>query len=147
LGAAADYQVSEDESSILVTQAKHRYRLPISNSAADGWPNGTPPRRLREVVTERFLLNAGGSFFMVPRPTAGGARRMKPICTHEKRISDSCSWRGLLVLGGTRPDAKPDGHCFRVGDSSAGVWLGDIDDLWKMGRETRRSRVGRRRFR
>jgi hypothetical protein len=134
-GAAADYQVTMDEASIIVTQAKHRYRLPVSGRAGDGLDaGGAPIRHLREVVTERFLLNAGGSFYMVPRPTAGGAERIQPVCTHDKRIGDFCSWRGLMVLAGTRPDAKPDGHAFVPGNGSAGVWLGDIDDLWKMGK-------------
>ena len=41
---------------------------------------------------------------------------------------------GLLVLAGCRTDAKPDGHYFAAPDASAGLWFGDIDDLWKMGK-------------
>ena len=59
---------------------------------------------------------------------------MKPICTHNKRIVDFCSWRGLLVLAGTRVNAKPDGHYFGTGDGRAGLWFGDVDDLWKLGK-------------
>jgi hypothetical protein len=133
-GAAADYQVSADAASIIVTQKRHRFRLPVSNASADALAGGGRARHLREVVTERFLLNAGGSMFMVPRPTAGGAMRMKPICTHDKRIADFCSWRGMLVLAGARADSKSDGHTFTPGNGAAGVWLGDIDDLWRMGK-------------
>jgi hypothetical protein len=75
-------------------------------------------RSLREVVTERFLLNAGGSFFMVPDPSAGGAMRMKPVSSHRKYFCDFCSWRGITVLA---DETKP-------------VWFGDIDDLWQMGK-------------
>ncbi len=48
-------------------------------------------------------------------------------------ITDFCSWRGLLALAGTRGDAKPDGHFFAANEA-AGVWFGDIDDLWKLGK-------------
>ncbi len=70
---------------------------------------------------------------MVPRPTAGGASRMKPICTHAKRIDDFCSWRGLMVMSGARTSATPDGHYFAL-HNGPGLWFGDIDDLWKAGK-------------
>ncbi len=70
---------------------------------------------------------------MLPRPTAGGARRLKPVCTHGKAIFDFCSWRGMLALSGCRSNVNPDAH--DVGAAGGqGVWLGDIDDLWKMGK-------------
>jgi hypothetical protein len=56
------------------------------------------------------------------------------VCTHGKRITDFCSWRGLLVMAGIRADAKPDGHTFVSEDGQAGLWCGDIDDLWRMGK-------------
>lgn len=126
-----DYKIEMDEASIVISDARNRYRLPIGTGLVGDWQSSA--RTLREIVTERYLLNTGGSFFMVPRPTAGGPQRMKPICTHAKRIADFCSWRGLMVLSGCRADAKPDGHYFRSG-SGAGLWFGDIDDLWKMGK-------------
>jgi hypothetical protein len=49
-----------------------------------------------------------------------------------KKIVDFCTWRGLLVLSGTKKDANPDGHYF--GDQTNGLWYGGIDDLWKMGK-------------
>lgn len=129
--AAADYNVRADEASLIVSDGKNRYRLP----AADSVDASTASQRsIREVVTERFLLNAGGSFFMLPRPTADGPSRIKPICTHDKRIDDFCSWRGILVLAGCRPDAKPDSHYVAAPGGNAGLWFGDIDDLWKLGK-------------
>ena len=133
-----EYAVKVEAGSVLVTEGKGgkgRYRLPLSGPASDLSAAGPGlPRVIREGVTERFLLNAGGSFYVLPRPTAGGASRIKPICTHNKRITDWCSWRGLLVLAGTKPDAKPDGHYFAGGDYGVGLWFGDIDDLWKLGK-------------
>ena len=136
LGAAEGYDVTADDASIVVHWDKRRFRLPVADAECDQVGAGGPQRKIRECVTERFLLNAGGSFFCVPRPTAGGAARMKPVCSHYKRITDFCSWRGLMVLAGNRTKAKPDGHYF-VGDgadASFGLWFGDIDDLWKLGK-------------
>lgn len=126
-----DYTIEMDEASIVIGDGRNRYRLPIGAGQVSDWQSSE--RTLREIVTERYLLNTGGSFFMVPRPTAGGPQRIKPICTHAKRISDFCSWRGLLVLSGCLADSKPDGHYFQA-DGGAGLWFGDIDDLWKMGK-------------
>jgi len=125
-----------DDASVVVAEGKKRFRLPRSNAAYDqpfatGWPRG-----VREVVTERALLNAHGTFYVLPRENSGGVAHIKPVCTHEKRITDFYSWRGLLVLAGTRADAKPDGHYFpATADAGApGLWFGDIDDLWKLGK-------------
>jgi len=119
---------------VILTDKMHRFRLPLSDLAADAMPEGMSLRHIREIVTERFLLNAGGSLFVLPRATAGGALRIKPLCSHNKRITDMCSWRGLLVLAGSRSDAKPDGHYIAGPDGTTGLWLGDIDDLWKLGK-------------
>jgi hypothetical protein len=59
---------------------------------------------------------------------------MKPVSTHRARIADFATWRGLLVLAGTRADATPDGHFFRAsGPGGAGLWFGAIDDLYQLG--------------
>lgn len=130
-GAASDFSIDGDRASVILTEHNHRFRLPIAR-LVQGWGGG----QIREVVTERFIVNAGGSMFVLPRPTAGGAMRIKPICSHEKRITDFCSWRGLLVLAGNRFDAKPNQHFVIDPTSRTGVWLGDIDDLWSMGKPT-----------
>jgi hypothetical protein len=80
------------------------------------------------------VLNAEGSFYLLPRDISGGLRGLKPICTHNKRLTDFCSWRGMLVLAGTAAPAKPDGHYVATADGTTGLWFGDIDDLWKFGK-------------
>jgi hypothetical protein len=149
--------VSFDAASVILTEGPKRFRLPKPLDAkvatayeqpfATGWPRG-----LREVVTERSLLNAAGTFYVVPRVTSGGAAKIQPVCSHGKRITDFCSWRGLLVLGGVRQAAaamRPDasmgasrviGSTDTTGDSSHGpaVWVGDIDELWKLPKPTGR---------
>ncbi len=54
---------------------------------------------------------------------------------------DFCTWRGLLVISGTKPDAQPDGQYFRSPDG-AGLWCGAIDDLWKFGKPVGRADRG-----
>jgi hypothetical protein len=125
-----------DAASVVLTDARgRRYRLPKTHPAYDAdWKEG-PRRAAREVVTERNLLNAHGTFYMLPRASATGVAGIKPICTHGKRITDFCSWRGLLVLAGVRAtDADASGHYFASQNGRAGLWLGDIDDLWKLGK-------------
>lgn len=132
--AAVDRLIDIDDASVIVTEKSLRVRLPKSAAGYDAqWPTGWP-RAMREVVTERSLLNAAGSFYVLPRTNSGGLRRIKPVCTHNKRITDFCSWRGMLVLAGCKADAKPDGHYFAAVDAPVGLWFGDIDDLWKFGK-------------
>lgn len=84
---------------------------------ATGWPRG-----LREVVTERSLLNAAGTFYVLPRVTSGGAAKIPPVCSHGKRITEFCSWRGLLVIGGVRQAAaKGDPTATRILVGTAGT--------------------------
>ncbi len=123
-----------DAASVIVTDGEQRYRLPKGHAAFDtptalGWPRG-----VREVCTERSLLNAHGSFYLLPAPTSGGVRRIKPIATHNRSIMDFCSWRGMLVLSGCRLDAKTNPHLVRSDDGQFALWFGDVDDLWKLGK-------------
>ena len=124
---------SVDAASVIVTWGGERFRLPKSAAACDATPASGWPRALREVVTERNLFNAHGTFYEVPRPDGGGFRKMGPLTTHNKRISDFCSWRGLFVLAGVSAQAAADGHCFRSDDGKTALWFGEVDDLWRMG--------------
>lgn len=122
-----------DGASVIVRDGNLRFRLPKTDAAydrpfADGWPRG-----LREIVTERIHLNAHGTMYEVPYKDAGGFRRMRPICTHGKRIGDFASWRGMLVLTGLRSDAPAGEHVHKAPDDGAAIWFGDVDDLWRMG--------------
>ena len=128
-----DFQV--DEASVILTDFDGaRYRLPKTNAAydeawAEGWPRG-----VREVITERSLLNCHGTFYELPRASSGGAATMKPVCTHGRRITDFASWRGMLVIAGNAADAETDGHYFASEDGKCGLWFGNVDDLWDLGK-------------
>ena len=78
------------------------------------------------------MMNIQGTLYEVGRES--GFAAIRPVTTHKKKIIDLCTWRGLLVISGTKADAKPDGHYFQDPDGSNGLWFGAIDDLWKMGK-------------
>lgn len=118
---------------LLIEETGRRWRLPKGSPKFDREGPLGPPRSIREVVTERSLLNVAGTFFVLPRPSSGGVARMKPVCTHNRQLHDFCSWRGLTVLSGCRLDAKPSAHFLRADDQAAGLWVGDVDDLWSLG--------------
>ncbi len=129
-----------DAASVILTDEKtgRRYRLPKGEAAFDketalGWP-----RAIREVVSERSLANIHGTFYEIPRAEGAGkegldVKRLKPVASHGKLITDFCTWRGLLVLSGCRLDAHPDGHRFASQDGQAALWFGALDDLWRLG--------------
>ncbi|MES2777382.1 MAG: hypothetical protein V4722_24600 [Bacteroidota bacterium] len=120
-----------DEASVIVKDKTGTFRLPKGAAAFDQPFEGEWPRGRRELESERLMLNAHGSFYEIGRES--GYKAMRPIATHNKKIVDYCTWRGLLVLSGTRPNAKPDGHYYSSADNS-GLWFGAIDDLWKLGK-------------
>jgi hypothetical protein len=127
-----------DSASVIYTDEQgKRWRLPRGRadfSAAS--PHGVE-RTAREVVTERDLLNAGGTFFELPAENAGGIAKVRPVATHNRRIHDFASWRGLMVMSGIAADAPASNrHVIRSADGAAAVWLGAIDDLWSFGKPT-----------
>ncbi len=122
-----------DAASVLYTEGSNRFRLPRNDAAYDrpfaaGWPRGA-----REVVTERRLFNAHGTFYELPYGASGGFRRVRPVTTHRKRISDFASWRGLFVIAGLANEAPAGPHVVRSDDGRAALWFGNVDDLWRMG--------------
>ncbi|HEX8199249.1 MAG TPA: hypothetical protein VF590_02090, partial [Isosphaeraceae bacterium] len=109
-----------------------RYRLPKASHAYDhGWYTEWP--RVREVETERFLMDAHGLFYELS-PLAYGGRiwGVRPICQHLRMVPDFCSWKGLLVLAGDQATAV--GGNDLVGEPQANLWFGATDDLWGFGR-------------
>jgi hypothetical protein len=131
--AATTKHFGGDDASVWIDSGGTRYRLPrldpqYDQAFAAGWARG-----VREAVTERELLNCHGTFYEVPRANSGGYRKMRALATHGKRITDFASWRGLLVLTGVLDDAPASDKLVRNADGSAALWLGEIDDLWRMG--------------
>jgi len=127
-----DYET--DAASVILQDEKgNRYRLPKGSDMSEEENHAGMCRCIREVVTERFLANIHGSFFELPRESAGGVAKIKPVCTHHLRIHDFASWRGMLVLAGNGEAAVEDDHFIRSDDGRTGLWFGNVDDLWRMG--------------
>ncbi len=126
----ADFTI--DAASVIYTNGTDRFRLPKTSVNYDTPFISGFPRGLREVVTERNLFQAHGTFYEVPRSDAGGFRKIRPISTHNKRISDFASWRGLFVISGVKTNVSGE-HIFKADDGSAALWFGNVDDLWQMG--------------
>jgi hypothetical protein len=133
-------EIMVDEASVIVKNAGIIYRLPKGHERFDKINN---IRTVRECVQERFLANIHGTFYEVPRvaswkndvqSSTPDYVRMKPVSSHSLNIKDFCTWRGLLVLSGISPNAQPDGHIFKATNQSDGLWFGEIDDLWKLGK-------------
>ncbi len=106
-------------------------RLPKASAHYDRcWAKYLP--RLREVETERLLLDTHGIFYEVSGlPYAWS---IQPICTHGRLISDFGSWRGLLVLSG--PAVLPAVGPRILRDGNLCLWLGKTDDLWQLPKPT-----------
>ena len=106
-----------------------RYRLP---QGSHEWEHTwfTEWMRIRQVQTERFLMDAFGIFYILPEPVyAGRVWGIKPICSHLRICPDMVCYRGMLVLAGDQTDSA-------VGQPQSGLWFGSMDDLWKWGKPT-----------
>jgi hypothetical protein len=124
---------TDSASVILIDNNGVRYRLPKGNPIYDqAWASGWP-RPVRSVPSEYYLMNIQGTFYVLPRPESGGLQKIRPIATHNKMIYDFASWRGMLVMSGSLSDSPADGHYYSSSDGKAGLWFGNIDDLWKFG--------------
>ncbi len=128
--------VAIDAASVVYTDEQgKRFRLPKGRK--DFVPHGPfgAERTVREVCTERDLLNCGGTFFELPAENAGGIAKLRPIATHNRRVHDFATWRGLLVMSGIAADASPaNRHLIRSDDQQVALWVGAVDDLWTFGR-------------
>lgn len=126
-----------DDASVRVEYLGQTYRLPKGAVGYDQPWQGSWPRAMREVQSERQLANIHGTFYEVPLLTNEAPPvipLLRPVASHDKRITDYCSWNGLLVLAGVKSTATNDGHVFIDSDAQIGLWLGGVDDLWKLGK-------------
>jgi hypothetical protein len=130
--------VSIDESSVLIIDdVNRRWRLPMGSSAYTGLINTAQVRLCREVATERDLFNCHGTFYELPAENADGFAKIRPVASHNYRIHDYASYRGLLVMTGIDPEeGRNNQHIIVSEDEKAAVWVGAIDDLWSLGKPT-----------
>lgn len=129
--------VTVDEGSVLIVDDKNRrWRLPITedDSFRDA-TNNAELRICREVSTERDLFSCYGTFYELPAENADGYAKIRPVSTHNNRIHDYASYRGLLILSGLDPNNNlENSHIISSEDGKVALWVGVIDDLWKLGK-------------
>jgi hypothetical protein len=128
--------ISVERSSVLIIDDKdRRWRLPLGDQAYDGLINSAQLRISREVATERDLFSCHGTFYELPAENADGFDKIRPIASHNFRIHDYASYRGMLIMTGINPQVgKGNPHILVSEDQKAAVWAGVIDDLWSMGK-------------
>ena len=127
--------VNDPASILIIDDAGRRWRLPKGDAAMDKAGIAGSYRVAREVATERDLLHAHGTFFELPAENAGGFAKLRPVATHNLSLHDFCSYRGLFILSGVTPENAGDNpHVIRSTDGKAALWVGAIDDIWKMGK-------------
>ena len=121
-------------SALIIDDKGQRWRFPVSpNTTAKGSSFGST-RVVREVATERDMLNLCGTFYELPAENAGGYAMARPVATHDRMIHDYCSWHGLLLFTGVETKPNDNSHIIRSADGKAALWAGVIDDVWKLGK-------------
>jgi hypothetical protein len=134
--ALAEDVLENDGASIVYTdEYGNRWRLPMAYADYSEHALGNY-RVAREVATERDLFNAAGIFYELPARNAGGFSKVRAVATHGTQIHDFASYRGLWVLSGVNPEAdvRNDPHVVRSEDGEVALWVGAIDDIWKLGK-------------
>lgn len=127
--------ITLDEASVLVVDDRgRRWRLPRASTDLDAATNAGELRICREVATERDMLSACGTFFELPAENADGFAKIRPVASHNLRVTDFGGYRGMLLISGIKPDAPASEHIIRSADGKAALWAGAIDDLWKLGK-------------
>jgi hypothetical protein len=129
--------VTVDASSyVIVDDAKRRWRLPLGNESYQELMAKQQLRICREVATERDLFNCGGTFYELPAENADGYAKIRPISSHQFKINDYTSFRGMLVMTGLTQNSAglSNPHIFQSADKQCSVWAGVIDDLWQLGK-------------
>lgn len=130
-----DHVLTVEESSVLVVDDQgRRWRFPLGDPAFTPLTESASLRICREVATERDLFNCHGTFYELPAENADGFAKVRPISSHNLRIHDYASYRGLLIMTGLDPAASSGQHIIRSDDGAAALWAGAIDDLWKLGK-------------
>ncbi len=114
---------------VLIDGKWQRYLLPKASHSWDhAW--NTEWMRIRHAVTERLLMDVHGTFYELPALAYDGhIWGIRPICSHLRVIPDFCHWRGLFVMASDQIDHDQ-------GQPQSGLWFGDLDDLWQMGKPT-----------
>jgi hypothetical protein len=117
-------------SAILRVYAKGKWRRYLLPKASHSWDHAwnTEWMRIRHANTERLLMDLHGMFYELPPLVYGGnVWGIRPISSHLRVTPDFCCWRGFFVMASDQIDHDQ-------GQPQSGLWFGNLDDLWKMGK-------------
>lgn len=104
-----------------------RYLLPKASHSFDHTSN-SEWMRIREAQTGRYLMDVHGMFYDLPALIYDGQLwGVRPIASHLRVVTDFCYYRGLFAMAADQTDNA-------VGQPQSGLWFGNIDDLWQMGK-------------
>ncbi len=118
---------------VLIDGEWRRYRLPKASHTFDQYWQ-TEWTRIREVETERFLMDCHGMFYeLSPMIFEKAVWGVRPISTHLRVIPDFCGFRGFFVMAGNETTPNQDVNPV-VGQPQSGIWFGKTDDLWQFGK-------------
>lgn len=116
-----------------------KFRLPLpSRQQLDGWQHEW--MRIRQVETERFLMDAYGGFYQLSIATSNrssnGFPLVEPVSNHARTVTDFTSWNGYLVLASNQntPQAGDPPKYPTAGQSDSGLLLTTTDALWSYGK-------------
>jgi hypothetical protein len=128
--------ITIDQASVLIVDDQgRRWRLPKGSEKYARLVEKGLLRLCREVATERDLFNCSGTFYELPAENADGFAKIRPVASHNYRIYDYASCRGMLIMTGLQQDLQEgNDHIIRSADGQAAVWSGVIDDLWELGK-------------
>jgi len=113
-----------------------RHRFPKASLTYDHG-SSTEWMRIRQVESERFLMDLFGMFYELPPFNYDGKSwGIRPVSTHLHVIPDFVAWRGLIFTGSDiieHDDDEVDGEPY-PGQPTAGIWGLKIDDIWSWGK-------------
>jgi hypothetical protein len=117
----------------LIAGKWYTYRLPKASHVFDQFWQ-TEWTRIREVETERYLMDCHGMFYELnPVGFYNSIWGVRPISTHLRVVPDFCSYRGLLALAGNQATPGTSNNLLSP-QSQSGIWFGKTDDLWSFGK-------------
>lgn len=110
-----------------------RYRLPVSSHTWEhAWTTEWP--RIKELASERYVLDASGGFYeLAPLGYDGAVWGVRPISTHLRIVPDMCPFRGFVALGGNQVSSIFDNN-LETGQAQSGLRFIAEDDMWSFGK-------------
>jgi hypothetical protein len=118
---------------VLTDEGWKRYRLPKGSKTWDHmWETEWP--RIREVETERYLMDCHGIFYdLSPTIYDNESWGIQPVGRHLRIVPDFTAFRGCLVMAGNQTTPLADNE-IHIGQPQSGLWVGKTDDLWNWGK-------------